>query len=864
MIDSNMQPNMQHAETFLTRLAEGAVQFTFQTFDDQKDRKNPELTRMFHGSLDQHFPELVSLNLSGAGIFVTVNETDFKGRKTENIVAIRAVFQEADRTGVPIPALTPHIVVQTSPGKFHRYWLTHGGADAMREFKQVMATMVREYGSDPNAKDVSRVLRLPGFFHQKEPTKPFMVEIVETSDALPFKWSEVTNVITPAVGDEVEREIPSSTGFLKDALKIYSALIVLDPDCNYQKWLSIGMALHHASDGESHGYRLWDEWSAKGGCYREGETAYKWSSFGKYSGDPVTIGTLYHFGSEVGWDWNLEHQRSVLEKAIEIIETVIDSSADNPAAYLKDEAIQAFGVVKSCDSPMFESLRMRLKQANPKIRISKLDDFVESSGFGSPLENPTEELVRLTCEYCELWHDPAGIGYVSFDQEHDGGKHKEHWEIDSTGFGEWLAKLAHTELKIAPSGETINTVKNTLNGRAKFDGMEYEVFLRIGKDESGYWIDLGDTYWQAVCVGPAGWRVSSSPSVRFVRTKATRPLPMPSKSGDIDPLWSLVNIPVDDRILILTWVLECYRCDTPYPVLEITGEQGSAKSSTQTVLRSLIDPNQVMLRGRPKNVEDIYVSAKNNHLLSYENLSHITNDISDALCTVATGGGTAGRTLYTNDEETILEAHNPVILNGIGVIVIRQDLLDRSISVCLPNIEQRRTEQDLKKNIDQQLSTIFGGLLSLLGDSLNALPSVEIPADDLPRMADFAKLGEAMSRAMGHTPGTWLNMYSEHRKNSIRRTIDSSAVAVECLKLVESGQSFHGTVKKLLEKLNTARLSPTEEKDYWPKTPRGLADQLRRIAPGMRLLGVHLSVENKPRRDGVHCELKIIPGAFQF
>jgi hypothetical protein len=51
MIDSNMQPNMQHAETFLTRLAEGVEHFTFQTFDDRKDRKNPELTRIFHGLL---------------------------------------------------------------------------------------------------------------------------------------------------------------------------------------------------------------------------------------------------------------------------------------------------------------------------------------------------------------------------------------------------------------------------------------------------------------------------------------------------------------------------------------------------------------------------------------------------------------------------------------------------------------------------------------------------------------------------------------------------------------------------------------------------------------------------------------------
>ena len=864
MFNSIILPSRQVAQAFLTRLAEGAEEFTFQTFDDKKDRKTPELTRIFNGSLEQHFSELVDLNSKGAGIFVTVNETDLKGRKTENIVDIRAVFQEADRTGVPIPSLTPHIVVQSSLGKFHRYWLTNGGEDSIREYKQVMTTMVTEYGSDPNAKDLSRVLRLPGFFHQKDPANPFMVEIVETSDTRPFEWAEIKEAILPTTQSEVNQEIPNSKEFLKDYLKTLSALNVINPDCDYQKWLSIGIALHHASNGNADGLRLWDEWSAKGGCYREGETAYKWSSFGSYKGNPITIGTLFHFASEAGWEWNQEYQCSVLEKALEIAEQVINSSDKDPEAFLQKETIQAFGIVKSCDEPMYEALRMRLRQKNPKIRIGKLDDFVDASGISPPSGTTAEELVRLTCEHCELWHDTNGRGFVSFDQYHDEAQHRENLEINTTGFEEWLAKLAHTELKIAPSSETISTVKNTLNGRAKFDGAEYQAFQRVGKDESGYWIDIGDEHWQAVCVNSTGWRVSTKPSVRFIRTKATRSLPIPSKNGTIDPLWLLVNIPSEEQNLLLAWILDGYRNDTPYPLLEISGEQGSAKSSTQIILRSLVDPNQVMLRGRPKNVEDIYVSAKNNHLLSYENLSGLTNDISDALCTVATGGGTAGRTLYTNDEETILEAHNPVVLNGIGAVVIRQDLLDRSICICLPTIEMRRTEQDLKKNIASQLPTILGGLLTLFSDSLKILPSVEIPAEDLPRMADFAMLGEAMSRALGNQPNAWLSAYNEHRKNAVRRTIDSLAVGVECQKFIESGQSHQGTVKKLFEKLSAQRPYPTEEKDYWPKSPRGLGDQLRRIAPGMRLLGIHLLVENKPRRDGVHCELRIIPDSFEY
>ena len=848
----------QAAEQYLTLLAEGVEEFTFQTFDDNKLRKDPTLTRILNGSLDEHYETLCRLNAAGAGIYVTVNETDLKGRSIANILNVRAVFQEADRPGIPIPALTPHIVIQTSPGKFHRYWLTHGGEVAVVQFKAVMTTMVKEYGSDPNARDMSRVLRLPGFYHQKDAANPFMVTIMETSLAQPYTWEQITESIPPTDPETVKPANPASGDVAKDYLRVVSAIKVLDPDCEYHTWLSIGMALHSGFEGSAEGLALWDEWSANGTSYREGETAYKWSSFGKNTGAQINLGTLFHLAAKNGWEWNPQYQDTVLQRAIEMVEQAIALAPMDPTACFKHEVIEALAIIQSCDGPAFEVLRIRMKEANPRVRMGAIDDLVKRAGGASGADSQAEVLVRLTCECCELWHDSDGRGYASFEQEDGAMKHSQHWPINSVGFGELLARLAHTKMGMAPSNETLTTVKNTLSGKARFDGAEYAVFLRCGKDETGYWIDLCDEQWQAICVTATGWRLVSNPSVRFIRTKAMRPLPHPLQGGSFTPLWSFLNIPQDDRVLLLAWVLESLRCDTPYPLLELTGEQGSAKSTNQTIIRRLIDPNQVMLRGRPKTVEDIYVSAKNNHLLSFENLSNITGDMSDALCTVATGGGTAGRTLYTNDEETILEAHNPVIINGIGAVVIRQDLLDRTISICLPTIEQRRTEEDLKEGIDQYLPSIFGGILTLFANSLAALPHVSIPAEELPRMADFAKLGEAMGAALDAQPGQWLDKYHEHRRNAVRRTIDSSPVAVQCLKFIELGHSHQGTVKDLLRKLTDLHGTALEVKDFWPRTPRGLGDILRRVAPGMRLLGVQLSVDNKPKRDGVHCTLRKI------
>ena len=124
-------------------------------------------------------------------------------------------------------------------------------------------------------------------------------------------------------------------------------------------------------------------------------------------------------------------------------------------------------------------------------------------------------------------------------------------------------------------------------------------------------------------------------------------------------------------------------------------------------------------------------------------------------------------------------------------------------------------------------------------------------------MADFAMLGEAMHQSCGGTPGAWLERYVAHRQEAVQRTIDASPVAAACLEFVASGNRYSGTVKGLLERLNSLiSRDSIERSDHWPRSPKGLADALRRCAPALRQLGVHVEIDSKPKRDGVHCELR--------
>ena len=314
----------------------------------------------------------------------------------------------------------------------------------------------------------------------------------------------------------------------------------------------------------------------------------------------------------------------------------------------------------------------------------------------------------------------------------------------SSGFSDYLNHAYYTQHDRAPTETSLKVALATLRGQAQFEGEACEVFTRIAKTEAGYWLDLCNDAWQCVQVTATGWAVvAGAGAPLFTRSASMRPLPVPERGGTLGALWPLVNIPEDDRLLLLAWMLECLRPDTPHVVLELVGEQGSAKSSTQRALRRLIDPNQADLRAAPKSVEDVWIAARNSHMVSLENLSHLHPQYQDALCVLATGGGYSARTLYTNAEETIIDLRKPIVLNGISVIVTAQDLLDRCLHIDLPTIQSRELAGDMEARFEAAQPALLGALLDLFVKVLAMLPSVSIAPEHRPRMADFAALGRS-------------------------------------------------------------------------------------------------------------------------
>ncbi len=447
-------------------------------------------------------------------------------------------------------------------------------------------------------------------------------------------------------------------------------------------------------------------------------------------------------------------------------------------------------------------------------------------------ESQSSAIVAFVLERAELFHDANGDVYAS---DNTTGETR---RIDSRQFKDWLMSSFYTETGKASRDQSFREALSTLSGLGRFQGECKPVFARVAEHDRRYFLDLAEPgRSRAVSIEAGQWEIVEKSPVRFLRPETMRPLPEPERGGSLDALWSVANVPVDARLLVLAWLGECLRPDTPFPVLELIGEQGSAKSTTQAALRQLVDPNASNLRAAPKSVEDVFVSAGANWLVSYENISRLSQPMQDALCTLATGAGFATRKLYSNTDESMIVVKRPIVLNGITAAVTSQDLVDRAVSVETPLIADRKETTELWGMYDREHGRMLGALLDAVAGALMRLPKIRIPAKDRPRLIEFARFGMAMAEAVGKPGEDFLTQFRASRAESIARTIDADPVASAMIEWFNARDKREAllSAKDLLKQIEECKPSHTDD---WPRSARGLGDALRRAAPALRHMGI--------------------------
>ncbi len=455
---------------------------------------------------------------------------------------------------------------------------------------------------------------------------------------------------------------------------------------------------------------------------------------------------------------------------------------------------------------------------------------------------PQRDLFMALTKDSALWHGPDYEAFVTVPIN----SHRESWPVRSQAFRRWLAMRAYEAHGVAPGGQALEDVIRILEARAVSEGVLQTPWRRVGARDGKLYIDLADSKWRAVEIRPTGRTLLEAHDLPFVRSPRMRELCSPLGGSSINELRPFANVASDDDfILVVAWLVASFRERGPYPILVLNGEQGSGKSSFSRLLRSLLDPSSPAIQGPPKDEQNLIVSAQNGHVLAFDNLSHISPELSDGLCRLATGSGFAVRALHTDKDENIFDGARPIIVNGIPSLAERPDLNERAIVVRLATIpdDKRRPEDELEAEWEKARPRVLGAICAALSTALKNIGKTRLARSG--RMADFEKWITAAEPGLDWELGTFSRAYLSNRKDSAETAFEGDLVAMAIRELLVSDDCYYwtGTATELLNRLGVIVGESTRQMRLWPKTAQGLGNSLERSAPLLR--GKGITIERK-------------------
>ena len=472
------------------------------------------------------------------------------------------------------------------------------------------------------------------------------------------------------------------------------------------------------------------------------------------------------------------------------------------------------------------------------------ESLIESDNQDRKKKSQATVLIDLVASY-ELFHDKDMNGYIVIPN--DGGR--KVLGLDSTSFSLWLSgQFYHSEGK-GCSRNSIDDALNTIKAKAIHDGDLQEVYLRVANLGDHIYIDLGTPDLDIVEISKEGWQIIPAPSsINFIRKNSTTPFPIPEKGGHVSELNRFVNMDDTQFKLAVGWIVGALAGKKPYPLLILQGEQGTGKSTATKILRTFVDPTSVPLRSPPKKDDDLLVSALNSYLITLDNCSGVSNEVSDTLCRLSTGGGIDKRKLYSDTDQILMEIQRPILINGIDDIATRPDLADRSIILNLKPITSadRKTEDEIKAEFNAAAPKIFGGFLDALSCGLKNEATTALTKK--PRMATFAVWVTAAEESLGWEAGSFLREFSAMADEAIEIGLEGSPVANAIRKFINGKKSWSGSLDDLLRELNAVTEYPPKS-FAWPTTQKSLANAIRRLQPSLRHVGIEIvNVRSKDSR----------------
>ena len=447
-----------------------------------------------------------------------------------------------------------------------------------------------------------------------------------------------------------------------------------------------------------------------------------------------------------------------------------------------------------------------------------------------------DRALDYTLESCqELFHDQYGDPFIAFLDESD---RCQVWPIKSKAAGSFIRWRFFAEEQKGLRGDALATARGALEARARFKGNRRELSLRVARAKDAFWYDLGDG--RAVATTRETWTIIPQPPILFRRYAHQQPQVEPILGGTLDPFLDLLNVQRPSlRLLIKVYLVAALVPGISLPAVIVFGEQGTAKSTLFAMLRRALDPSGLKSLAPPDSLREFVQLAAHHRTVYLDNMSHLPDWLSDALCRLCTGEGFTKRELYSDDDDVVYSFRGLGGVNGISLVVTKPDLLDRGLLLPLEPIpdERRHSEAALFANLESLMPETLGAMCSALSVAMRLRPHITVQR--LPRMADFSLWGIAIAQALGCDGQEFLDAYQQNVAAQNEAALDESLLARALLYLIPEGGLWSGTATDLTAALKVAAEAARIDVKarHWPKAPNAVTRRLREVMPNLRRSG---------------------------
>jgi len=447
---------------------------------------------------------------------------------------------------------------------------------------------------------------------------------------------------------------------------------------------------------------------------------------------------------------------------------------------------------------------------------------------------------------CKFWMSDHEEAYISLNSY-------KHMRLESKTFKDFLQNLA-----IASCFKTLGkeAVEEIISYGRYFANTSVEgkhpVFSRVGLSEENFIeVNLLKEDHKVLRISKEGIELDY-PRLKFVPSRQQLEIKhfdpealkeMQNRTADelLSLFSQIFNIQTKEELALLTaWMIKTFYPKAEFPILAVLGErEGVGKTTFSKFISLLLDPTTTPIKTFPKSRDDLFVIAKENFLLIFDNLSHIDDDMSDALCQLSTGGSLSKRKLYTDHEVIDIPLKRPIVLNSIFNIVQKRDLRRRCIVLELKKPTKVRPLEELENEFKRVAPYIYAYLIVCVQEALKE-KTIDTELLDL---ADFCKFVAKAHPKFFMTPKEFVETLKTNREEVAIQMLESNLL----VPIIEEKLALGAWQTTATELLKLLKEKYPNEKNL-PTTANQITKEIKKIASDLEAFNIKVEFIRTPKK----------------